>query len=153
MKQGSQGLPGGSGQLEGTSPSFDLSRAELGSEGPILVPWLGDTLGGALLPGNTPNVGRRAPSACFCAEVPALPRRFRRAAGLLESHMMSQTMTQAGCLNPTQRRSCTMSHSACCIRGTNTWPHAPGPFTSSIWGGGGSRWGAGPAPLGRGPAG
>lgn len=75
MEQGSRGLPGGSGPLEGTSPSFDLSRAELGSEGPILVPWLGDTLGGALLAGSTPNVGRRAPSACFCAEAPALPRR------------------------------------------------------------------------------
>lgn len=33
MKQASQGLPGGSGQLEGTGPSFDLSRAELGSGG------------------------------------------------------------------------------------------------------------------------
>lgn len=36
-------------------------------QGPVLVPQLGDTLGGALLAGSTQSVGRRAPSACVCA--------------------------------------------------------------------------------------
>lgn len=47
---------------------------------------------------------------------------FRRVSRQPESHMMSQTVTQAGCLIPTQRPSCTMSypgHPACRIGGSN----------------------------------
>lgn len=104
------------------------------SGGLILVPRLGDTLGGALLTGSTQSVGRRAPYARVCAKAPALLRRFLWAAGRPESHMMSQTMTQAWCLNLTLRTSCTMSHPghpARCIRGANTWPNASPPFASA----------------------
>lgn len=54
---------------------------------------------------------------------------FRRASWQPESHMMSQTVTQAGCLIPTQRPSCTMSypgHPARHIGGSNAGPPAPG---------------------------
>lgn len=57
MEQASQGLPGGSDQLEGTSPSFDFSRAELWGGGGNPSSRLGDTLGGALLTGSTPSEG------------------------------------------------------------------------------------------------
>lgn len=142
MEQASQGLPGGSDQLEGTSPSFDFSRAELWGGG-------GNPSSAA---GRHPGRGfarrkhaeqRRAPFARFCAEAPALPPRVPADCRRLESHMMSQTMTQAGCLNPTQLRSCTVSHSARCVLGSNTCPNArPSPPASRGklaglgWGGG-----------------
>lgn len=123
--------------MEGTgiSPFFGLSRAGRCSGGPILVPRLGDTLGGALLTGSTQSVGRRAPYARVCAKASVLLRRLLWAAGRPESHMMSQTMTQAWCLNLTLRTSCTMSHPghpARCTRGANTWPNAPPPFASRV---------------------
>lgn len=117
--------------MEGTRPSFDLSRAGL--------------CGGVADPGSAagrhPGRGfahrkhaERGEGSPGYAPLPKHPRcsvEFRRAGG--QSHMMSQTMTQAGCLNPTQRLSCTMSHPghpARRVRGANTWPHAPRPYAS-----------------------
>lgn len=64
-------------------------------------------------------------TAQFCRVV------FGRVSRQPESHMMSQTVTQAGCLIPTQHPGCTMSHPghpARCIRGSNAGPPASGPY-------------------------
>lgn len=114
---------------------------------PFLSPGLGCAVGG-----RSCSRGRETPWAGLCwpearrawggepplrAFVPEHTRCRvgfrRRVGGRPESHMMSQTMTQAGCLIPTQRPSCTMSHPghpARHIRGANPWPHAPRPFAS-----------------------
>lgn len=66
------------------------------------------------------------------ARVPTAPRRwFRR--GRPESHMMSQTVTQAGCLIPAPRPAGTMSPpgpAVRCVPGARAWPRAPGPCAS-----------------------
>lgn len=89
-------------------------------------------------------------TAQFCRVV------FGRVSRQPESHMMSQTVTQAGCLIPTQHPGCTMSHPghpARCIRGL-TLGHLPlGPMPTArlfgVWGWTGPRRGPVGEPRGR----
>lgn len=90
--------------------------------------------GRGLLNGSTQSVGGGEPPLhSLVAKHPICCVGFRRAGGRLESHMMSQTMTQAGCLILTRHPSCTMSHPrhpARRVRVANTRPQATPPFAS-----------------------